>query len=160
MDVPYVQSYTTLRLHPKISRLKPLLSAAAGEPVTRAHIVGWLHLLWHWTLEYSPGGQGDLSAFTAQEIADAAEWPHNPQAFVDALIEAGWLDRADTHLRVHDWWDYAGEMLRKRQARAASKPPPSRPPPPKGPSPPHPVEPAGFANLRALRTERRKESPF
>ncbi len=187
--MPYVQSWTNLRGHPKLSRLRTLLGQHGygawpddgGRP-TVALTVGWLHLLWHWTLEYAP--TGDLTTYTTQELADAAEWPGDPDAWVAALTKAGFLDDGpDDKRQVHDWRQYAGELLRKREARAterAARPTDetqkfsrekARPEPPVGPTPPDPRqphlrrlgpanEPAGFAGIRALRETRgRKEPP-
>lgn len=60
---------------------------------------------------------GDLSKFEAGDIADAVLWQRNPNEFVDALIESGFLDRTkDGGLIIHDWFDYAGRLVEKREA--------------------------------------------
>jgi len=97
--------------------------------------IGHLHLLWWWALEYAE--HGDLSAFDAADIADAAMWEGDSAAFVQALTTAGFMD-ADQ--RIHDWQDYAGRLLEQRKANAARQaawaakkrgqpPPPNSPPP-------------------------------
>src|SRR5690606_41832545 len=54
----------------------------------------------------------------AFEIATAAEWDGDSEAFVEALIEAGFIDRdPDTNaLYLHDWYDYAGKLIEAREA--------------------------------------------
>lgn len=68
-------------------------------------------MLWLWTLEVAP--QGDLSEFTDEEIAEAAGWGRKDRrSFVTALIGAGFLD---PDYRIHDWDDYAGALLLRRE---------------------------------------------
>lgn len=85
--------------------------------------IGHLHCLWWWALDYAE--DGDLSVFDAEDIADAAMWDGDPQAFVDALIacgpsgRAGFVERTpDGGLRLHDWEEYAGRLIASRQANA------------------------------------------
>jgi len=111
--MPWIESHTNISRHPKTLRLARQLG------VIVAQAVGHLHMLWHWTLEFAE--DGDLSRFEAAEIATAAGWPGDPEAFVAALVECGFLDEDEDRLLVHDWDDYAGRLLadreRKRQAR-------------------------------------------
>ncbi len=142
----WIKSHTTLRLHPKLTRLRLELSAQTGQNLPRAQIVGHLHLLWHWVLEYAVAG--DLSRYSAAEIAEAAEWQASAaDEFVNALVACGWLDRDEGgQLRVHGWHEYAGELLRRRTSPSSSSAssPSSRP-----------QEPAGYSGIRAaLRTVR------
>lgn len=60
-------------------------------------------------MDYSP--TGDLSDFTAQEIAAACEWNGDPDLWLAALKECGWLDPDG---QVHDWHDYAGRLIEER----------------------------------------------
>src|SRR5690606_15256100 len=93
------------------------------------------------------GIDGELGDVTAYEIALAAEWPGDPEAFVEALVDAGFIDRDESGLRLHDWYDYAGklnerrerERQRSRQRRAADQRstvqrPAERPPQDDGPT--------------------------
>ena len=62
-------------------------------------------------------------------IARAAQWEGEPEDFMNALIEAGFIDKTDDGLIIHDWYDYAGKLVerriaereRSRQRRAASR---------------------------------------
>ena len=103
----WIESHQRLARHPKVDRL------AAALRVSKAAVIGHLHLLWWWTLEFA--SDGDLAGFDEAEIAGAAEWEGAAGHFVASLRQAGWLD-ADG--RVHDWRDYAGRLLDSRaQAR-------------------------------------------
>lgn len=77
--------------------------------------VGYLHYLWWWALDFAQ--DGDLTKYEAGDIADAVLWQREPMEFVDALIEAGFLDKTeDDGLLIHDWFDYAGRLIEKRVA--------------------------------------------
>jgi len=64
-------------------------------------------MLWWWAMDYAPSG--DLSDFTAEDIALAAGWEGDSDAFVSALLgsgmglRAGFLERDERgNLMVHD----------------------------------------------------------
>jgi len=81
--------------------------------------IGHLHLLWWWTLEYRMDGV--LTDLNDAEIAEAAEYQGDPKRFVNALVEAKLIDRGDGVLAVHDWFDFCGEVVRKRLHRLQDK---------------------------------------
>ncbi|MBL9136741.1 MAG: hypothetical protein JNK85_12765 [Verrucomicrobiales bacterium] len=54
-----------------------------------------------------------MSRFAAQEIAAASEWNGDPDFWLAALGETGWID-ATGHL--HDWTNHGGKVVRERQA--------------------------------------------
>ena len=97
--------HQTLARHPKVLRLAARLRAH------KAASIGHLTLLWLWTLDYAPNG--DLSAFGPAEVSAAAEWPGKSDEFYAALQETGWID---SDHKVHDWMDYAGKLVEKRQS--------------------------------------------
>lgn len=101
----WIESHQELREHPKTKRLCRLL----GLP--RPTVVGYLHFLWWWAYDYAP--EGDLSAFTDDDIADAVDWDGEPGALVSALIESGFIN-ADRH--IHDWGDFAQKWIERRRA--------------------------------------------
>lgn len=101
----WIQSDQTLRDHPKVKRAARLLE------IPRPQMLGHLHLLWWWAVDYAP--DGDLTDYDPDEIADAAMWDGDPEAFVGALIDCGrsgpgLLDAAGGVLAIHDWDDHAG----------------------------------------------------
>lgn len=97
--------HTDLPRNIKLKRFSKLLN------IKQAHAVGHLVMLWLWTLEVAP--KGDLSGFRDTEIAEAAGWTgRDKRMFVAALLEAGFLDQ---DMRIHDWDDYAGDLLMRRE---------------------------------------------
>jgi hypothetical protein len=90
-----------------------MLRLAARVRACGPQVIGHLHYLWWWALDYAPNG--DVSRFAAQEIAAASEWNGDPDLWLAALGETGWID-ATGHL--HDWTNHGGKVVRERQAAA------------------------------------------
>jgi len=112
--VAWIESHQSLGNHPKLKRLARLLS------ITLPTAVGHLHYLWWWAEDYAQ--DGDLARYSAEDIADAAQWSGSPTALVEALCNSGFLDCAeDGSLRIHDWDDFAGKLIERRKADAARK---------------------------------------
>jgi len=93
--------------HPKTARLRRRLG------VSLPTVIGYLVLLWMWALRYAPNG--DLSRFDPDVLADAAGWEDDPGVFVRALVMAGFVDES---MQIHDWHDYAGRLIERREANA------------------------------------------
>jgi hypothetical protein len=119
----WIEVHQSLRNHPKTKKLARLLG------ITVAHAAGLVVLLWLYCLDYAQ--KGDLSTLDEDEIAEAAGWEGDAQQFVQALLncgrqgEAGFLEYVEpgdegvvADLVVHDWDDYAGLLLERREANA------------------------------------------
>ena len=116
----WIFSHQELREHPKLKRFAYLLG------VNRREAIGMLHCLWWWALDYAP--DGDLSEYTALEIAEACDWPgEDPNALIDALVNcrvrgsAGFLERDGRSLVIHDWEEYGGRLNDRREAEKQRK---------------------------------------
>ncbi|MFL5688685.1 MAG: hypothetical protein ACJ77I_06820 [Chloroflexota bacterium] len=107
---PWLESHADLRDHPKVDLLMDLLA------VTRRDACGLLHFIWWRTLTYAPSG--DLSDFTDGQIARWADWDGDPGHLVSALKTAGFMDASRT---IHDWEDFAGRWIDRRNADADRK---------------------------------------
>lgn len=109
----WIESHDNLSRHPKTRRAARMLG------VSIPTMMGHLHLLWHWCLEYAD--DGDLSPYDADDIADAVMWEGEPDTLIDALLncgpgdKAGFLEEGQHGLIVHDWMDYAGKLVAKRE---------------------------------------------
>jgi len=65
---------------------------------------------------YAP--QGDVGKHTDAAIAAGVHWDRDCKRFIEALVEARWLERNDAfRLVVHDWHDHADESVKKHLAR-------------------------------------------
>lgn len=101
--------------HQALATHRKTLALADELGVNRAEAIGWLHLFWWWALDNAPSG--NLKGIKAQQIATAIAYPNNSNDFVNALIKAGFVDRCGRGgigLRIHDWDQYGGKLLRSR----------------------------------------------
>jgi DnaD/phage-associated family protein len=136
--------------HRKTRRVKSVLG------IDTATAVGHLCLLWLWAIDNAE--DGSIGGMLNQEIADVCEYTGDADRFVDALVEAGYLVRTGNDLIIHDWVDYCGRLMdkreknrirqqrfreRNREAKEAAPPEPS--PAPVEPPEPEPVQGDGQA---------------
>ena len=116
----WCEFHDTLRAHHKTLRAARLLSL---RPV---YVMGHLGALWTWALQNAQ--DGDLTDLDHEDIAQAAGWDGPPDDFVTALLVCGKKDRPgflerteEGRLVLHDWHDYAGKLLERRNAEAERK---------------------------------------
>lgn len=110
----WIESHQEVGRHPKTRK------AARRLGIGIPQMVGHLHLLWHWALDYAD--TGDLGAHDNEDVALGAMWDGDPDEFVQVLIDVGYID--DPGRTLHHWMDYAGRLvadrIRKREQRAAA----------------------------------------
>src|SRR4051812_9035552 len=110
----WIESHQEIGLHPKTRKAARI----AGTSVPT--MVGHLHLIWHWALDFAQ--DGNITSFEPWQIEDAAMWEGAEQALFDALRLAGYLDvNNDGECLLHHWGDYAGKLIERRRADAARK---------------------------------------
>jgi len=94
--------------HPKFQRLQARLSIPAYAAA------GILEMLWQMAGMFAR--RGDIGRFSNSEIAAWLGWQGDPDELIEALVDAGWLDRCETHrLVIHDWQDHADAGVRRSQ---------------------------------------------
>lgn len=82
----------------------------------RLEAVGHLVFLWTWCGDHSTGGV--LPKMSDSEIAAACQYfKPTAKGFVDALVEAGFLDRVPGALAVHDWREWLPAAAKKKIKR-------------------------------------------
>ena len=64
---------------------------------------------------------GDLSRYDNEDIADACEWDGDASSLVQSFIESGFIDEDSRGRHVHDWFDYAGRLIEKREQNKERK---------------------------------------
>jgi hypothetical protein len=107
----WIESHQSLLTHRKTGRLARTLG------IPKVHAVGHLHAFWWWCLDNASDGQ--LIDSIPAEVADAAAWEGDAELFLSAMALAGFIDTGDDGvLHVHDWMDYAGRLVQKRDANA------------------------------------------
>jgi len=107
--VAWIESNQGLGRHPKTMKLAILLD----QPLVT--VVGHLHYLWWWALDYAQDGY--ISKYDEFDIADACMWIGDHHSFVDALIQAGFVDKTESGLYIHDWFDYAGRLIIQKEIK-------------------------------------------
>src|SRR5437764_219805 len=120
-----------IELHQAVWTHRKTLLLADALGLKAAYAASHVIHLWTWALDNAP--HGDLSSLTARVIAVGGDWDDEPAVFVEALVVSGWVDRNGDQLCIHDWEDYAGRLIRQREANAermrqarGGAPPPSK----------------------------------
>jgi hypothetical protein len=94
---------------PTISNIKfELLSKLLD--LSRWQTVGLLETLWLFAQHHAY--DGDLTRFSPKMIAAWFGWVDEPELLIDALVEAGWIDRGEERLVVHDWAEHAPNWVK------------------------------------------------
>jgi hypothetical protein len=109
----WIESHQELARHPKTKRFARLLG------VSLPAAVGHLHFLWWWAMDYAD--DGSLSRFDAHDIADACGWDGDSKLIADSLREAGFIDITKDGPVIHDWHEYAGRLVEKREQNRERK---------------------------------------
>lgn len=109
----WIESHQEVGRHPKTKKLARLLG------VSLPAAVGHLHYFWWWALDFAQ--DGTLEKYDSYDLADAMQWDGDPDQLVEALISAGYIDKTEDGLMIHDWGEYAGKLLERRAKDRARK---------------------------------------
>jgi len=109
----WIESHQSLPGHPKTKRCARKLGVSVPT------MVGLLHMLWYWAMDYAQ--DGDLTKFEHDDIADAMQWDGDADQLVSVLIDARFIDLDNGQLLIHDWFDYAGRLIEKREQNTQRK---------------------------------------
>lgn len=102
-----------IELHQAVWTHRKTFELAAVLGLTETYAAAHLLRLWCWALDNAP--DGNLAGVSDRAIARGADWSGDSELFVQALLQAGWLD-ADR--AIHDWEQYAGRLIDRREANA------------------------------------------
>lgn len=108
----WIEVHQSLPTHRKTKKLARELGFKGPGGIAQA--VGHLIMLWLWSVDNAP--DGSLSQIDPHDVADAAGWAKEPDRFIRALLESGYLD---PDLSIHDWSDYIESLITQREARKA-----------------------------------------
>lgn len=105
----WIESHQSLSTHRKTIKAARLLRC------DKHKLIGHLHELWWWGLD-NAADTGELAGIERSDLAWAAQWKGDAEAFAVVLIECGFVDSDDSgeRLGLHDWWQYAGKLNAKR----------------------------------------------
>ena len=111
----WFEAHETMAKHPKTLKLARLLG------VDRRYAVGLLHDLFSWGLS-AAGKYGELRDMTAEDIAAALDLPKRKGlTAVQALTDSGYLEFDGTLYAIHDWYNYTGKLMDRREQDAKRK---------------------------------------
>lgn len=112
----WIESHDDLGRHPKTRKLAGLLDASIPTAV------GHLQFFWWWVMTYAP--DGDLTDFSAEDIATGSMWDGDAAHFLRAMAECGCGDRdgfieyREGRCYAHDWEDHGGRVIGNRRSNA------------------------------------------
>lgn len=105
----WIELHQALVRHPKLIRLATL-AGFADRDLARAK----LENLWLWCLDYRLNG--NLTGFSAADLAAASNVTCDANIWLKSLIECGFVDDfGDGVLKLHDWHQYAGKLIKVRK---------------------------------------------
>jgi len=98
--MPWIESHQKLEKHPK------LLEICNKTGWNKDEVIGKLHRLWWWVLDYAE--DGILNRFSPEQFLSEINGKITPKDLLKILIDTNFIDK---DLKIHDWWDYAGRYL-------------------------------------------------
>ncbi len=104
----WIEVHDNLIDHPKTLMLADLLETTVVEAA------GVVIALWLWAIRYAEDGH--ITKYPPGVIARACHWRHTPDLLLSAFTQAGFVDDEGGRLVIHDWEDYAGKLLARRQS--------------------------------------------
>lgn len=109
-----------IELHQELREHRKLFACAELLNVSRVTMLGTVASLWLWALDNAQSGS--LAGISAKTIARVCDWPEKKaQKLIDALHQTGWLDHDGESYHIHDWLDYAGRLIERREKEAKRK---------------------------------------
>lgn len=103
-----------IELHQSLWTHRKTFILAAILGIDELYAAAHMSKLWTWALDNAQNG--DLTGLPNKVIAFGAGWTGDENAFVDALVNAGWIDQEGGTVCLHDWYDYAGRLIEKKEA--------------------------------------------
>ncbi len=105
----WIELHQSLMNHKKIIRLKNVLKVEAP------HAMGLVCNLWLWAVDNAP--DGDLTEFSAEELSEVCGYKKDPNQFLKAMVDVGFIDKKGKKKQIHDWSEYTGRLMESREIR-------------------------------------------
>ena len=107
-----------VEVHQSLWDHRKTLAVADALDLPELYAAAHMIALWTWTMDNAPNGTFPVTV-TSRIIARGAKWTGNPDVFVQALMDAGFLEyTASGQVHVHNWEQYGGKLNAQRQANA------------------------------------------
>jgi hypothetical protein len=101
-----------IELHQALFTHRKTVEAADILDIPEVYVVGHLSAIWSWALDNAPDGRIKTRPRLVERVA---QWKGSPGDLLSALIEVGFMEQDGDDLIIHDWMDYAGRLIDKRQ---------------------------------------------
>lgn len=106
----WYEAHQTLAKHPKTLKFASLINCE------RRYALGLVHDLFTWGLDMAKP-DGTLPGLGPKEIASALDFAGKKGLkIVTALVESGFLECQNGAYKIHDWHEYAGKFVDRRDA--------------------------------------------
>jgi len=102
----YITVETALTRKPKFKRLIRVLKIDVDKGLAL------LVRLWSNVLELAE--DGDITTWSAEDIAEYSGWEKDPNFLYKTLLEAKWVEKNGKFTLIHDWLDHAGKYLKSK----------------------------------------------
>lgn len=104
-----------IEVHQSLVSHRKTLALSDALTIEPAHAVGHLVCLWTWSIDNAP--HGDVSQVKPATLARGAGFAvRRADEFLEALVTSGFLDRDQQRLHIHDFEDYIGKLIARREA--------------------------------------------
>lgn len=113
----FIPLYASLNNHPKMLRLCCILGMTTEDEklLLRAKVEN----LWMWTLSFFP--EGEICSIEPRVIAHACGWNDDPDIWIGALIQSGFLEQTIQGYAIPNWHLYGGKTILKKKSDAERK---------------------------------------
>ena len=107
----WIELHDTLPDHEKVADMADMLK------MDKDMVVGKLVRLWTWAINNRSDGK--LKPRDVDTIAEVMRFKGKPRKLLDALLSVRMIDVSDDGYCIHDWEQYAGMLMAKREAQRA-----------------------------------------
>lgn len=91
-----------------------MFACADALNLSRIEMIGTLVSLWLWALDNAQ--DGSLEGVSDKTIARVCDFPEKKATkLMTALLDNGFVDYDGDHYIIHDWFDYAGKLMERRE---------------------------------------------
>ena len=98
-----------------MARHRKTLRLSKNLNISRREAIGLLVDLWTWGID-NADKNGLLAGLEAEDIAAALDYPRKRgDEIVNAIDDAGYIDKTSEGYVLHDWYEYCGKLNEKRE---------------------------------------------
>lgn len=103
-----------IELHQTLREHKKMFACADTLNLSRIEMIGTLVSLWLWALDNAQ--DGSLEGVSDKTIARVCDFPEKKAGkLMEALLKHGFIECDGDHYIIHDWYDYAGKLMERRE---------------------------------------------